>query len=322
METTARMVGHGKVILFGEHAVVYGRRAVALATGPGCEAWARPALPGEPDSLTLWPFGTRVWFESNGRRQFEPAADESEYSRVLRLSFATAWAGAPSPRPSMAIEARLLLPSGAGLGSSAALSVAVARAIDQVLGQQRDDGALVEASVRWEQVCHGNPSGVDSALAVYGGALEFRRGAPPVSLRDVTLPPLVVGNVGPAPSTRIMVERVAANHRRDPEGSERLFDAIDSLADAGRNALMARDWQQLGALMLENHERLVQLELSTGRLDDACRLAMAHGALGAKLTGGGGGGCMIALCPDPPAAARLQTVMAEQGLDAFTLGGA
>ena len=311
--------GHGKIILLGEHAVVHGRPALAMALGRGCIAHGQLLnADQQADLLLLQPFGTRV--EYIGADQ--PLLYEDAYGELLARTFATSFADVPAARPRLSISAELLLPAGAGLGSSAALSVAVARAIDLALGRTRSPEALLAASMRWEQQCHGNPSGVDSAMAVYGGVAEYRRGQPLRALQVARLPTLVVGHSGAAPSTREMVERVAEFHRRDKVAGERIFDGIAELAERGRMALLAGDDRLLGELMVSNQRFLAELGLSTDRLEMLCEAALAAGAFGAKLTGGGGGGCMIALCADAASAQHVRAALQQHGADAFIVEGA
>lgn len=300
-------VGHSKVILFGEHAVVHGCPALALGLPAGCRARARAS---DRDSLDLSPLGTRVTLS-------EPTSGEHEAK--LQQALATALEDAPADRPKLAIEAELQVPAGAGLGASAAISVAVARAIDQALGLQRTDQALIEASLRWERVYHGNPSGIDSTMAVLGGVLLYRRGQVPEPMTIATLPPLVVAYSGNAPSTREMVESVDRQYKQAPQKVGQIFEAIESIVTNGKSALLRGDWEHLGQLMTMNQKLLSSLMLSTSTLEEMCSTALAAGATGAKLTGGGGGGCMIALGKDAQSAQHILATLRRFDPQAFAL---
>jgi len=300
-------LGHGKIILFGEHAVVHGYPALALTLPIGCRAHARVS---DHDSLALSPLGTRVTLG-------QPTSGEHEAK--LQQALATALQDAPADRPKLAIEAELQVPAGAGLGASAAISVAVARANDQALGRQRNNEQLIDASWRWERVYHGNPSGVDSTMAVLGGLLLYRRGQTPEPIAIDKPPPLVVAYSGSAPSTREMVESVDRQYKQGPQKVRQIFEAIESIVHNGKSALVRGDWAHLGQLMTMNQKLLSSLMLSTSTLEEMCSAALAAGATGAKLTGGGGGGCMIALGEDADSAQRIATTLRRFDPKAFVL---
>lgn len=292
-------VGHGKVILFGEHAVVHGCPALAMALGRGARATAEPS---DVDCLEVEPFGTRLWLD---RPADGPHAQ-------LQEAFALALDDVPTDRPPLRVAARLEVPAGAGLGASAALSVAIARAIDGALGRSRTEAQIAETSLRWERVFHGNPSGVDSAMAASGGVAQFVRGQP---LQPVTVPgplPLVVGHSGQAPSTRAMVQSVERQLQAEPDNVRGIFADIETIVVDGRSALERGDLGRLGQLMTRNQQLLDRLSLSTTRLEEMCRATIGAGALGAKLTGGGGGGCMIALAADFAAAEGIAAHLRDE----------
>lgn len=289
----ARAVGHGKIILFGEHSVVHGSAAVAMALSLGATASAEAAV---LDSLEVQPFGTRLTPGS------EPPA---EHEALLR-AFEAVMSETPEDRVPLAVRAELQVPAGAGLGASAALGVAIVRAVDSAVGRTRSMESLMLASLAWEEKFHGNPSGVDSAMAVHGGIACFRRGGLPMQINAAAALPLVVGHSGTAPSTRIMVERVAEQLKSDPARVEGIFGSLEAIVEDGRAALEVGNLPQLGRLMTRSQGLLRRLRLSTPRLENLCREAELAGALGAKLTGGGGGGCMIALAPDLKVAERIR----------------
>jgi mevalonate kinase len=309
-------MGHGKVILFGEHSVVYGRPAISAGLGRGCVAGAVPA---QEDVLFVEPWGVSV----------TRATSESEPEReLLRRGFAVVcerlddrWQslGRQQPRPGLRVHAQMEIPGGAGLGGSAALSVAVIRAMDAALDTPQEPDAVVESSLAWERVFHGNPSGVDSAMAVYGGLAMYVRGQPLTRLRSSRTLSLVVGNSGEHGSTKATVASVARQHERDPAKAEQIFDAIAALVNNARAALETGDHGRLGQLMDLNQTLLNSLMLSTTKLEQMCQLTRQAGALGAKLTGGGGGGCMIALASDAAASERIVRALLDAGYAAFAV---
>jgi mevalonate kinase len=299
--------GHGKVILLGEHSVVYGRPAIAAGIPRGCQARAAFA---DADALCVEPWGVRI----------EAARAETDPDReLLRRAFATLCERYASPRQAFEVQARMEIPGGAGLGGSAALSVAIVRAIDACLGRSSAPDELLEGSLAWERVFHGNPSGIDSAMAIRGGLAWYRRGQPLASIRVGRALRLVVANSGEHGSTKLMVESVARQHARDAVKADQIFDAIEALVVNAKSALETGDHPRLGQLMDLNQQLLNTLLLSTSKLEAMCQLSRSAGALGAKLTGGGGGGCMLALAADGASAASIESALSSAGFDAFVV---
>lgn len=268
----------GKAILLGEHAVVYGIPALAVGIERGVRAIATSCAGASRLAVPGW--GVEV-----------AAGDRSDLGCAL-----AALVEASELATSLAIEATVDLPPGGGLGCSAALGVAVARAIDPA----SDPETIAARVMAWERIFHGNPSGVDAAVASCGGCVEFTKGegAAPARIEPVRLAvPLTVciGHSGKSSSTVAMVEAVARLRTERPQRVKEAFDAIRTLVRTGRRALEWGDRASLGRLMDMNQMWLSALRLSTPAIDDLCRLARDHGAYGAKLTGAGGGGCVVAL---------------------------
>lgn len=293
--------GRGKVILLGEHGVVFGHPALATGIERGVTASAERA---EADRLEIEPWGVALG----------PDAEDDE---PLARAFAAVLSLYPGPRSPLRVRARVELPGGAGLGCSAALGVAVMGALDEALGVTRDADALGRESLAWERVFHGNPSGVDNAVSAAGGVVLFRRGEPLTAVSARRPLPLVVADSGEPSSTKTMVSGVARRREREPERVDGVFEAIAALVHNGRLAVEAGALGDLGQLMDVNHALLSTLLLSTTRLEDLVGVARDAGALGAKLTGAGGGGCMVALAADPDGAARVREALERAGAHAF-----
>lgn len=270
----------GKVILLGEHAVVYGVPAIVAGLPRGASARAEAA---ERDTLWL------------GERQVD-ASDDDEVARAFRALLERL------DVRGVQVRSELQIPSGMGLGASAALGVAIARAaLDHAFRDrphERPDpcGELVrEAASAWERVFHGNPSGIDAAAATFGGCFRFDRtsGVKPLQVKQTL--PLAVALSGQPASTKQMVQQVAAFKQRRPEVFEKTLAGIGSLVENAALCIQAADLFGLGKLLDLTHVLLSGLFLSTPQLETACSLARDAGALGAKLTGSGGGGAVIAL---------------------------
>lgn len=287
----------GKVILLGEHAVVYGVPALAVGLDRGVEVDVDPARMA---SIVI------------GERRAEDG-DGSDMARAL-----VALLGALDAEP-VAVRAHLELPAGSGLGVSAALGVAVARAVLGVGSAMAPPDArarVLAAAAAWEGVFHGSPSGIDAAVAESGGCIQFSRGEGIEPVRLGRALPLVIAVAGPPASTKLMVSEVARLRERRPEVVGKAFDGIRALVKNARLCLEAGDLPGLGKLMDLNQMLLAGLMVSTEGIELACDVARRAGALGAKLTGAGGGGVVVALAdldPEPVLAA-----FRKAGIDCFS----
>jgi mevalonate kinase len=268
-------VACGKVILLGEHAVVYGIPAIAVGIEHGVRADAR-ALERGPSRLAVREWAVEV----------EASEEDPDLGRALALILKASGCEAP-----MAFDAQVDLPPGGGLGCSAALGVAVARAIDP----SAKVDTITERVVEWERVFHGNPSGIDAACAARGGCIAFTKGEGIEAVHAGASLTVCIGNSGVASSTKTMVEAVARMRERRPEVVHKSFEGIRSLVRNARLAIEAGDRFALGRLMDLNQMLLSGLFVSTPEIERMCGLAREAGALGAKLTGAGGGGCVVAL---------------------------
>ena len=293
MKLPARGRAAGKVILLGEHAVVYGRPALAAGLALGLEVQVRA---GEG--------AARV--ESD---HTELLADE----RPLRLVEEAAAALGLAPRGFVA-QIRSALPPGAGLGSSAALAIAVLRALAEAAGRRLTGDDELALGRRLEAIFHGHPSGIDPAAAALGTCFRFVRGEPPTitPLRTVRSLPLVIALGRGARSTGAAVIGLRARWEADRARHERVFDEIATVVDAGARAAECGDLAALGRAFDQNQELLAALGVSAPEVERVAAAAHAAGALGAKLTGGGAGGAVIALATDPEG---LAATLEEQGVE-------
>jgi mevalonate kinase len=269
---------HGKLILLGEHAVVYGVPAIAVGISAGVTAEAALA---ESSSLALGELRAA-------------AADDSELGRAFSALLRALSA------PPVRVEVTLGMPVGSGLGASAAIGVAIAKSVLECQGEPPLEARVLEAAGAWENVFHGSASGIDAAAAFHGGCLWFRKGegVSPIPLgADLSL---CVALAGPPASTRLMVESVARLRARRTELVDKSLDGIRSLVENARLAIAAGDVRSLGKLMDLNQMILSGLFVSTDEIESACEAARSAGALGAKLTGAGGGGAVVALVEDDP----------------------
>jgi mevalonate kinase len=292
----------GKVILLGEHAVVYGAPALAAGIERGARAEATPLPRGAPSRLRLGDLTVVA-----------DASGEHDLARALAALLAEG-----EPLPAMDVVAESELPPGSGLGSSAAIGVAIARAATTAAGLALDDATVIARATAWERIFHGNPSGIDTAASALGGCFRFTRqdGVRVVAPgRDLVL---AIGLSGTSASTRTMVEGLARLRARKPEIVDRSIEGITALVDNAALAIEAGDLEGLGKLMNLNQMLLAGLMLSTEQLEELCGLARGAGALGAKLTGKGGGGAVVALAEGTEEAAPILAAWQQAGYQGFS----
>lgn len=287
-----RLCGYGKVILLGEHAVVYGSHAIAAPIPLAMRASVQKADEHSGASLSITHDGVT--------HQIEPGATERDVpERTVQLILAQLGLAGHT----LQIQVSSTVPRAMGLGSSAAFAVAVIRALDWHFRLGLDDAQVNVLAFRCEELAHGTPSGIDNTVATYGELVLYRRGeeartTAQIQPLKISRPlPLVIGVSGRGSLTVETVAAVRKAWQREPVRYQTIFRQIDDLVLEGVQALHNEDLPRLGALMDTCHQHLQGLQVSSRELDEMVRIAHEHGALGAKLTGGGRGGSIIALCP-------------------------
>ncbi len=288
--------GFGKVILFGEHFVVHGVPGIVSAIDSTVDAEVKKI--GE---------GITVRDERKGARGYTEKKRVQQKESIERMLQTMA---VDPEKASLEIWLGGDLPGFSGIGASAASSVAIARAIAEEFEMDLTDEKINEAAYEAEKAYAGTPSGIDNTAATYGGLIWFKRnlsGGPntieKLSIREPV--EIVIGNTGIVADTKEMVAGVAERKKRNPRKYDPLFRQAEDLAFSARKALKEFDLRKVGELMNEDHRLLQEIEVSCEELDHLVKLAREQGAFGAKLTGGGGGGCMVALTPG-----RLQEAVA------------
>jgi mevalonate kinase len=297
--------GFGKVILFGEHFVVHGVPGIVSAIDSATDA-----------DVTQTGTALAIRDERKAARGY---AEEKRLQQIESIERMLTTMGL-DPKLPLKIWVGGTLPGFSGLGASAASSVAIARAISEELNLKLSDEKFNQIAYEAEKAYAGNPSGIDNTAATFGGLLWFKknmRGGQNIieKLRIRTPVEIVIGSTGKVANTKAMVAGVAERKRKNPQKYDSLFKQAEALVYAGREALEAYDLKKVGALINENHRLLQEIEVSSRDLDLLVDIARKEGAVGAKLTGGGGGGCMVALTPGKELQEKVAVAIEKEGYE-------
>jgi mevalonate kinase len=291
-----------KVILFGEHFVVYGEPAIVLAIDKRVYATVErrndKRLHIRSTNLDI-----AAYFEK-GAFMIEKGEGKEAKLKFEPIKLAVERVLENCEEVGLDVEINSTVPVAAGLGSSAAVVAAVATATAALMGVKMTKEDVFRTAYEAEKLVHGTPSGVDPAISTFGGTLLFQIDTGFKALEVKSDIPLVVGDTGVERATRIQVEKVRSMMNSYPQVAEALKKAAREIVLRAMDALKENDLKTLGELMNINHALLYGVGVSDESLEWLINAAMKAGALGAKLTGAGGGGCMIALASD----AKLEQV--------------
>jgi len=281
----------GKAILLGEHAVVYGQPAIAIPL-PNLRAVAeaRPLPAGTGIVVSLSDLGREVTYCGN-----EPVTPDSVVEGVRLTIRNTLQAVQAHTIQPVHVTLQSQLPPARGLGSGTAVTIALVRALSDYYGKSLAEAEVSAIAFETEVLYHGHPSGVDNTVIAYEQPVCFKRGEAPQLIGPIPPFDLVIADSGIASHTRAAVEMVRQRWLSQPERYNRIFQQIGLLIEDARTALLQGNWPALGELMNANQSLLQEIGVSSPELAHLVDAALAGGALGAKLTGGGLGGCVIAL---------------------------
>jgi len=292
--------------LFGEHFVVHGVPGIASAVDSAADATVKKAKKGinVADERT----GAKGYAEKKKLQQLE------SIERMLKAM------NLDPKKTAMDIWLGGNLPGFSGLGASAASSVAIARAIVEEFNLILSDEKINDVAYEAEKAYAGNPSGIDNTAATFGGLIWFKKnlgsGSNTIEQLSIREPvEIVIGNTGIVANTKAMVAGVGERKEQNPEEYGAIFRQAEELANKGREALEKFDLKQVGELMNENHRLLQEIEVSCKELDYLVDLARKQGAFGAKMTGGGGGGCMLALTPGKDLQEKVASAIENEGFE-------
>lgn len=274
----------GKIILFGEHAVVYGRPALAV---PVAQVHADVEIrASDSTGILIRAPGIHLHADLNSLSSDHPVA--SVVHNFLFISRV-------SPFPNLNISITSTIPVASGLGSGAAVTVALVRALSAHLDYPMTDEEVNAFAYDIEKLHHGTPSGIDNTVITYAKPVFFIK-TQPIEVFNVLEPfTIVIGDTGiPAP-TKESVADVRKLWEADQARWESVFDEVGEIAKQAKERIETGDWRLLGELMNQNHALLQEMTVSSPELDTLVEAARKAGAVGAKLSGGGRGGNMIAL---------------------------
>jgi mevalonate kinase len=297
----------GKIILFGEHAVVHGQPAIAVPIPQRYATVSIQAQISEPHEIRF--LAPDIHFN-----QALPDIPQDHPFRLI--TELVKQHGHIHHLPAMRIHIQSTIPVASGLGSGAAVSVALAKALCVFLGLSFSDQDISDIAFEAEKCYHGNPSGIDNTVIAFQKAILFQRGKP-IQWLSIAKPfDILIVNSAEQKSTKLMVDLVNRSLQNLPQVVKPIIEQIGRLTIQARSALETGDIARIGALMLENHDCLQQLGVSTTTLDLLVHIAMQNGALGAKLSGAGGGGNMIILA-DTGTLLPIQNALIQAGFKNF-----
>ncbi len=289
--------GHGKIIVFGEHFVVHGAPAIAAGISNTAVVEVKAA-------------------DANRIVTKQRVVEELSHAAIANVL------GAMSIAEKYEVHLGGDLPTEGGLGSSAAFCVGLVRALAEEKGMHLVPEQVNRYAYEGEKAFHGNPSGIDNYIATHRGVIEFTRGKTPLESKFVRLElerPLdfVVSLTGKIGSTPKMIEAVRKFREADENEFSQLMDEYFKIATEGSKFISKGKLDEIGSLMNANQSLLSELGVSDERNDDVARLALKAGALGAKLTGGGGGGSCIALARNREHAEKIAGELGKAGYVSF-----
>ena len=286
-----------KIILFGEHAVVYGRPALAV---PVTQVHADVEV-SDSDRHGIWLDAPNV----NLHAELNTLPSDHPLASVIHNFLFLARV---SPFPNLEIDIHSTIPVASGLGSGAAVTVALVRALSAHLNYPMTDEEVNAFTYEIEKLHHGTPSGIDNTVITYARPVYFARGRPIETFRVAQPFTMVIGDTGISASTKESVNDVRKLWAADKAKWEGVFDEIGRIAMQARDAIENGTKKKLGELMNQNHALLQGMTVSSPELDKFVHSACEAGALGAKMSGGGRGGNMIALVEEEDVAGVIEAL--------------
>lgn len=296
---TAIGKSNAKIILIGDHSVVYGQPAIAL---PLPSVTTQVVMTSAPNGQTI----TSRYFDGPIAQMNQNMAGVAALIATLLDRF-----DAQSTPFTMAITSDL--PAERGMGSSAAVAVAITRAMYQFFQRPLNRERLLTTVAIAEKITHGNPSGIDAATVSSDVPIWFVPHQETLQIPFTLRGYLVIADSGIKGQTGQAVAAVARRKMAFPQETNAEIAQLGTLSHQARTALATPNLTQLGHIMSAAQQQLRGLGVSSQELNQLTHVACQNGALGAKLTGGGMGGCLIALCPDLTTTHRVEASLLAAG---------
>lgn len=294
----------GKTILFGEHAVVFGYPAIAV---PINSIYLKTTIIPNPGKNSR---GIKFVNTDSG---IELLFENLNEDHALRTALKTIQEELSiNHLPSMEIRISSTIPSSAGLGSSAALAVALSRSITSFLGFKFSEEKINKLAYEIEKHQHGTPSGIDNTVITYNQPVYYRKGEPPEFIQISGPFTILIADSGLRTPTRETVRDVRQSYEKNQTEVERILNQIGEISERARTALREGNSETIGFLMNSNHAQLDKLGVSNKELNLLVNSANNSGAYGAKLCGGGRGGNIVAVIP-PDAAEKIKGALISAG---------
>ena len=285
-----------KLILLGEHSVVYGYPAIAVP------------LP----SLRL-----HVRLKWADRDLVKASVEPEDTGKIVQsLNVARKFL---NYNKHMEIEINSGFPMKARLGSSAALNVAIVKALADMECASLSTERISSIAYEMEKIFHGTPSGIDTTVSAYEKPIYFIKGKPPEFIKIKKPLSIIIANTGISASTKEVVAEVRSRREAEPGKYDAIFSKIGEISRKGRECIEEGNIDELGRLMSQNQQLLKEIGVSSPEIDRLVDVSMKNGSLGAKLTGAGKGGCIAALA-SPEDAGRIAEALKRHSMEAFVAG--
>jgi mevalonate kinase len=279
----------GKIILFGEHAVVHGKPCIVSAVDARMRVFLKKRK-GNKIFLNSPDLNLKNYFISIDDLD-KPTEKEVRFVLTAIKNFFEKY----KVKRGLEIKTKSEFSMEFGLGSSSAVTVATIKALSEFFEIKMENKELFDLAYKTILDIQGVGSGFDLAAAIYGGILYFVTGGKLIEKIKVGDIPLVIGYTGIKADTATLVKMVNRKLKENPKKIKKIFDEIKKIVNLARIEIENKNWRKVGELMNLNQDLLRKLEVSSKKLENLIKAALDSGAYGAKLSGAGGGDCMIAI---------------------------
>ena len=318
----------GKIILFGEHAVVYDKLGISCAIGKRCTVKISPyekeGVFIQAKDLNLKKFiGKEKLFNFlkllttfKNQKKFSQIKKIYEKDKLTPSFFVVGNIFKKYGFKKIKIEIRSEIPK--NLGSSSAVFAAISLGVSKILGKNLTKKEISNFAFLGDIIAHGGtPSGIDNNTVTFGGYLKYKKskGIKPLNI-DFKIPLLIVDS-GEKAKTEKTVSFIRSQREENPDFVNSVLDSLENISKEALKSLTNKDFENLGKLMFEYYRELKKLNISTARLDKIIDLALKNKALGAKPTGGWGGGCCLVLAKSQREIVNLIKIFKENDFKVF-----